>query len=1604
MKLARVICSLSLAVLAVAGPLAHSQANVVENQTTILYVDAQTGLDSNSGSSSSPLKTIQAAVNKANSNNQKGVGTKVVINAGVYRESVYVDPVSGMTSAPLTIEAATSGTAIVAGSDVLAGWSADAQYSGAYVANWTPAQSTCALPNGWPAVRPIVLRTEMLFVNGVAMTQVLAYSDLKPGTFFVNANAGTVHMWPPAGVDPSSATVEVASRAKTISVVSRKNVVLRGLVFEHAASCINASGASVTTSSNVLLDAIQANWNNWGGLAVSASTNITVRNSIASYNGGVGFQGNKDQATLYTGNETDYNNWRGAQATLYNWAAGGAKFFQMRTTSVQGHSSYNNQAQGLWFDTDNQNITINNATLVGSYNAALQLERNEGPVTLENSHLCSSGVGVNVLTTKGLTVNNNVFYNNGATNKFQAQFYLAGSTGGISITNWQTGQVYDLVTTGAVLSGNSFIDALPGQFVFGTYLSGTDWTDFTSSLHSGNNTWYDSTTPNAFRIENGKNVDLTGWQSATGADYNSAWAAPASSPASACAAPTPAYPDFSVSMDNGAYSMTSGRATATVRVSSFNFGAVNLSVSGLPAGVTPSFSNASLTSGYSILSLTASSTSTAQTVPVTLWAISGDRVHSATFNLTVNANPAVVSTKTALTSSASSISENSSVTLTATVQQSSGSTTPTGSVTFYNGATSLGTASLSAGAVALSTSSLPAGSNSITAVYTGNSTFNASTSSAITVNVNSTVISTSTTLATSVATITQNSPVTLTANVKPASGSSKPSGTITFYNGPTSLGSATLASGAATITISTLPVGTNSITAAYSGATSFNASSSGTVSVTVKSAVVSTSTTLHASASTVTQNSPVTLTATVSQASGTTTPTGTVTFYNGTISLGSAALSAGSASISTSSLPIGTDSVSAAYSGAVAFNASSSSVVAITVNPPSPNAVNTVTTVAPSATSITQNSPLTLLVTVKQASGTTAPTGSITFYNGSAIFGTAALTAGTATLTTSSLPAGTHMLSAAYAGSSAFNPSTSGAVAVTIHAAVVNTSTTLAASSPSITQNSPVTLTAIVTQASGTAFPAGSVNFYVGASLIGTSTLSAGSAMLTTSALPAGTDSVTASYGGSSAFNPSTSSATIITVNSAVVSTSTTLAVSSASIAADSPVTLTAFVKQTSGTKTPSGSVNFYNGSSKLGTAALTGGSATFTTSTLPTGTASITAAYAGTSTFKSSTSASVDIKISPLVLNTAITLTASSSDINQGTALKLTASVKASGGTEAPTGTVTFYDDSKSIGAASLSSGTATFTSSTLPAGHQTLTATYAGTSGFRPSSANNLDVTINAPPTSPSASAIGTDTTLTSSVPQADQGFTIALTATVKPSSGSTTPNGIVEFSIGSTKIGSAGLSNGKAYLTTSALPVGNDFVTAKYSGNSSFAASSSTAVTVKVLGPDFTVEATPSSVSATPGQSVDVGLLITPKNGFDQDPMLACVGLPSGATCSFDKSQKQADGTSIVQMTIHTAAAKASSNPASDSRAPFALALLPLLLWTSSRRRKEFRRLLALSMLFIAIVACGGSAIGCGGRANLGSSVPTSSSKTTVSVIVNAHTSSGLSHTTLVALTLM
>ena len=85
----------------------------------------------------------------------------------------------------MTIQAASAGTAIIAGSDVLTGWTEES--AGIYSMPWTANLGQCAIPSGWPTnFAPITLRSEMVFVNGTPLTEVMSQGDLVPGTFFLD--------------------------------------------------------------------------------------------------------------------------------------------------------------------------------------------------------------------------------------------------------------------------------------------------------------------------------------------------------------------------------------------------------------------------------------------------------------------------------------------------------------------------------------------------------------------------------------------------------------------------------------------------------------------------------------------------------------------------------------------------------------------------------------------------------------------------------------------------------------------------------------------------------------------------------------------------------------------------------------------------------------------------------------------------------------------------------------------------------------------------------------------------------------------------------------------------------------------------------------------------------------------------------------------------------------------------------------------------------------------------------------------------------------------------------------------------------------------------
>jgi hypothetical protein len=350
-----------------------------------------------------------------------------------------------------------------------------------------------------------------------------------------------------------------------------------------------------------------------------------------------------------------------------------------------------------------------------------------------------------------------------------------------------------------------------------------------------------------------------------------------------------------------------------------------------------------------------------------------------------------------------------------------GSGTPTGTVQFSIDGTKFGSVVALAGGSATSgsISTLKLGNHTITASYSGDGNFTASAAPSLTQVVNKD--NTTTNLVVTVNPSVYGQSISFTASVAAvAPGTGTPTGSVTFSDGTTTLKTVTLTAGAATYTSTKLATGPQSITAAYNGNSTF-ATSTSVLTQTVNQDVTATKVTSSANPSVFGQS--VTFTATVSAAApGSGTPGGTVTFMDGATALGLATLSSGKASFKTSELAVGSQAIIAVYGGDINFVTSTSAVLNQTVNQDV-----TATKVTSSANPSVFGQSVTFTATVKAASpGSGTPTGTVTFYDGSAKLYSATLgETGTASFMISTLSVGSHSINVVYSGDADFKTSTS---------------------------------------------------------------------------------------------------------------------------------------------------------------------------------------------------------------------------------------------------------------------------------------------------------------------------------------------------------------------------------------------------------------------------------------------------------------------------------------------------------------------------------------------------------------------------------------------------
>jgi hypothetical protein len=357
----------------------------------------------------------------------------------------------------------------------------------------------------------------------------------------------------------------------------------------------------------------------------------------------------------------------------------------------------------------------------------------------------------------------------------------------------------------------------------------------------------------------------------------------------------------------------------------------------------------------------------------------------------------------------------------------------------------------------------------------------------------------------------------------------------------------------------------------------------------------------------------------------------------------------------------------------------------------------------------------------------------------------------------------------------------------------------------------------------------------------------------------------------------------------------------------------------------------------------------------------------------------SLTVNLAPVT----VVLTSSATSIPAGSPFTLTATVQSTiAGTLS--GIVTFSDGASVLGTASLVNGVATLPTALLILGSHTLTASYAGNTQFQGGISNPLVVNVTA----------GLTTTVLSASPNpAVIGTTVTFTATVSSLAG--TPTGSVSFYDGATLIGTGTLASGVATYSTNTLTGGSHNIVATYVATPSFATSTSSVVVEVIL--DFSISASPGSLSVYTGVAATYSVTVTADSGFNLPVALSCSQLPVDTTCTFTPATIS-NGSGISTMVVQTTAPSHASIAPGFSSGYRVAALAGLFLFFIPRRLR--RKGWPMLLLLLAFLAAGSAITGCSGSRSLVGGTPLGAQTITV-VGTATNGSQTLNHQTSVTL---
>jgi parallel beta-helix repeat protein len=365
-----------------------------------LYV-APSGNNDHTGGVNDPLRTIKAAINRADA------GATIVLRAGEYHEKLTIPE-----GKPLTIQSYPGEAAWLEGSRVVDSWTADGE-------NWSttwelifdssPTYTRGAEDNAeehWQFINPehpMAAHPDQVWLDDEPLIQASSRAELDAGSFYLDEETATLWL----GADPTGHVVRASALQRALSIRAEGSTV-RGIGIRRYAPSVPDLGTVTIERPGVTFENVVVSENATTGIFVTAAR-VALHHVTVVDNGMIGIAANYADEFVLDGLKVSDNN-----SEWFNKApvAGGLKLTRSRLVVVTGSEFSRNNATGLWFDQSSRDMAITGSRMEGNQGHGVFLEISARAVIAGNLVTGNRDLGMKINDTSSVEIRNNVVSGN----------------------------------------------------------------------------------------------------------------------------------------------------------------------------------------------------------------------------------------------------------------------------------------------------------------------------------------------------------------------------------------------------------------------------------------------------------------------------------------------------------------------------------------------------------------------------------------------------------------------------------------------------------------------------------------------------------------------------------------------------------------------------------------------------------------------------------------------------------------------------------------------------------------------------------------------------------------------------------------------------------------------------------------------------------------------------------------------------------------------------------------------------------------------------------------------------------------------------------------